>query len=168
MNPFFSPRDMVYLPDTTALMVIDTEYNFSYNHQSILSLNPYPTASPYYPRFYISMQCSTLYHSLTPIASYSCMAAAGHNWVKLDLTSSPPPTYTNRCISTFINDFFIIRDSTISHFSGGITQTINMSLKHVENPIEPISIYPRCVPDSLPTHFSYSNYLNVQNDIEKE
>ncbi len=80
-----APRDMVYLTDSSALFVIDTELNYSRNNQSILKLHPYPTTA-YFPKFYITRYFHSAFHSLIPLPAVGCMAASGDNYLKLDFS----------------------------------------------------------------------------------
>lgn len=102
------PREMVYLRDSTALIVIDTN-SFTNNHTHILRLTPYVTPAVLIPwiylyisSYYLHPQCKVEYNSLIATSGSSCMAAAGANWLKLDFQDLvPPPGYHNHCIYNY-------------------------------------------------------------------
>ncbi|MBR3413018.1 MAG: hypothetical protein IKG81_10060 [Bacteroidales bacterium] len=156
-----APRDMVYVPDSTALMVIDTEYNFSFNHESILKLHPYPITA-YFPKFYISRNIYTPFHSLVPLSTVSCMVASGDSWQILDLGSLPPPTEMDNCIVAFINDYFIRSNISDSLFITGFSKPHNLSMQYKKNIVEPTRINSPCQ-HSDPVPYPYPT-----KDIEKE
>lgn len=107
------PREMVYLPNYTALFVIDTN-SFTDNKMHCLRLTPYLTPNVLTPWIYLytscayyHIDCKVDYNSLTTLSGNSCIAAAGANWLKLDLLGLlPQPGYHNFCIYTFGIDSF--------------------------------------------------------------
>ncbi len=157
-----APRDMVYLPDSSALFVVDTALHYSPNNQSILKLNPYPTTA-YFPKFYFEKNCNSAFHSLVPLPAVGCMAASGDIYLKLDLGILPPPTQMDSCIVALINDFFIQKCLSNSLSTTGFIKRYTMSKQHKTSDPEPLFISSRCQHTGFaPFHYPHNK------DIEKE
>ena len=97
------PRDMAYQPSTGALMVIDTS---ALREEYILQLDPYPTGWMYNAPYFFKYREPIHFTSLSPYASNSFLAACGANWMLLDPTILPPPSYSDGCIGSFTIDLF--------------------------------------------------------------
>ena len=124
---FTTPRDMVYLKDSVALMMIDT---FPYLYErGVVRLNPYPSAN-YSPQYYFyditysitvfiypdGTRDTTItypkgepmqYYSLAVLSSRACVAAAGASWMVLNFSTTPEPRFANSCVGSYITDIFV-------------------------------------------------------------
>ena len=116
---FSTPRDMVYLKDSTALMIIDTT---PYVESGVLRIDPYPTAF-YVPQFYfydVSFQYDPVigeivalpqciekpYYALAALSPGKCVASAGAKWLVLDFSTTPLPSYANNCVGSYTIDMY--------------------------------------------------------------
>ena len=155
------PRDMVYLPDSTALMVIDTNITSNNSTKShILRLTPYPIGMPigswYVPPYYYYYQSSVIYkkyNSLIKISPTCCMAAAGDKWLMIDLQDPLLPhqinSNTNDCIKSYTIDCFIVATSTAGPINGKSLVTYNKVMTSNTNGVESnVPLFP-CSPLNL-------------------
>lgn len=158
---FLPPRDMVYLPDSTALMVIDTNITSNNSTQShILRLTPYPIGMPigswYVPPYYYYYQSSVIYkkyNSLIKVSPTCCMAAAGDKWLMIDLQDPLLPhqinSNTNDCIKSYTIDCFIVATSTAGPINGKSLVTYNKVMTSNTNGVESnVHLFP-CTPLNL-------------------
>ncbi|MBQ9863737.1 MAG: hypothetical protein IJM33_00195 [Bacteroidales bacterium] len=155
------PWEMTYLPDSTALMVIDSfAHGISQNNHRILRLTPYPTVAigsfyipPFYNRVKNTNSDSIIFNSITTITNSCCMAAAGDSWLILDLLSPlfPLPGNTNGCIFTYTTDCFREPVYTSNEIAEGNSVLYNRAMRlepgyiwtvEPESPCRPRSIFP--------------------------
>ncbi len=129
------PKEMVYMPNYSALMVIDTISTLTHISH-IVRLNPYPIGIPigslYMPPFYragtIILNYLTIkYNSLTSISSTTCIAAAGGRWLKLDLSTLPLTPSSTGCIEVETKDCFIDAEYSASDINEGTSMSYGMA-----------------------------------------
>jgi hypothetical protein len=146
------PREMVYLRDSTALIVIDTN-SFTNNHTHILRLTPYVTPAVLVPwiylyvtSYYFNYDCKVEYNSLIATSGSSCMAAAGANWLRLDFQGLvPPPGYHNGCIRNYNNvDCFNRIVLSETPIRGGACIDYDRTVIVDVNPVQIAEIHPSC------------------------
>ena len=150
------PRDMVYLPDYYALMVIDTNSMLSRGNTHILRLTPYLTSAVlapwtilYIAPFYYYYDCPTDFNSLIDVSANSSMAAAGANWLNLDLSGVlPPENYTNNCVTTRNTDCFVRKKFGNKTFAEGRWDSYDRPLSDTTIVVQLGTLYP-CPPEPL-------------------
>lgn len=166
------PREMVYLPNSTALMVIDTCSRWDNSSKShILRLTPYPTVSIgsyYVPQYYyhcdsIDTTTKVKHNSLTVISPTSCITAAGDKWLKIDLQDPylPPIAHKSRCITSLSTDCFIEPTYPTVPMDGDSSVLYSMVISFVKNSAESIPLLNPCYPNG------YWSTMKQQDEIRK-
>ena len=133
-EPAFSlpPRDMAYLPDSNALMVIDTHMCRPY--YGVAKLNPYPTSS--YGSVYYFYDNTTNIIEVKSIAATIpgvCIASGDAQWLKIDLNTLGYPEYSNNCIKSYRADFDKYTPYNNYQYEPGVVTLYNMSVQFVTN-----------------------------------
>jgi hypothetical protein len=132
-EPAFSlpPRDMANLPDSNALMVIDT--HMCHPYYGVAKLNPYPTSS-YCPVYYFYDNTNfTKLKSIAATTPGACMASGDAQWLKIDLNTLGYPAYSNNCIKSYRADFDIFTTYDNFQYDPGVVTLYNMSVQFVTN-----------------------------------
>lgn len=145
------PREMVYLPDSAALMVIDTaSITSTRNNSYIVRLTPYLTPAVltpwiilYIPPFYYNRDCTVEFNSLIAISSNGCIAAAGANWLKIDFQGGSLPSmhHRNNCITVHNLDCFVSKVYQSFSIPDGASELYNRPLMIEMNPVKLCEIY---------------------------
>ena len=159
------PRDMAYLSNSEALMVIDT-ISITRNKSFILQLSPYLTTTVltpwlilYVPPFYYNKGCRIEYNSVVANSPSECMVAAGANWLKIDLQggSLPPLHHTNDCISIRNLDIFKCDVFPALALYDGTCILYDRTMRFETNPIGLTQIY-SCT--AAPPHPIDNKFIN--------
>ncbi|MBR5353375.1 MAG: hypothetical protein IK126_06640 [Bacteroidales bacterium] len=158
---FFTPRDMVFMKDSMALMMIDSLPYLSGG--GIIRLDPCSTAPLYVPQYYFhdnSFQVDAAgvivepphgeqkpYYSLAALSTSSCVAAANSNWLVLDFNTTPMPYYAVNCVGSYTTDFFKCPLRSEGPYVSGIVYPYSMEFVNFPKNIEDASYY-NCVHDN--------------------
>ena len=145
--PTLAPRDLAYLSDSNALMVVDTSFG---NRPAVLRVNPYPTAYPFYSApYFFNDNDTVLYTSIACVAPGLLMAACKASWTRFELGLLPPPTYSNSCIGSFDADIFIYSGYESKQANYGSTTPCPAVLDSVPGFVGEERISPRCSANSI-------------------
>ena len=159
--PTLAPRDLAYLSDSNALMVVDTSFG---NHPAVLRVNPYPTAYPFYCAPYFFKDNDTvLYTSIACVAPGMLMAACKALWTRFELGLLPPPAYSNSCIGSFDADIFIYSGYESIQAEYGSTTLCPAVLDSVLGFVEGEQFFNKCRASQQLTHIIRKNSTENNN-----
>ena len=141
--PGYPPRDMAYMPDSDALMIVDCDPYLFYN--GVVRLKAYPS-SLYVAQYFVKYKriqpppASPAPNGWVVVRDYTSicldndgfLVASGDGWMRLALgVTTPSVLMQNNCIGSITTDLFVDNLITPSDSEGGTlsTYTVRISSK---------------------------------------